>query len=84
MDANSVRHYTRVLAAHHLHSMQYSQFGTQNCVFCGMAWKPELVGDGPGTIYGCPDRLDALLALHGAGVLLQQLVPPYGVNGVPT
>ena len=77
MDANSAGHYARVLERHHLHAKQYSQFGSQNCAYCGRIWKPQNVSDAPAWIYGCPDRLDALLAFYEAGVILQQLVPPY-------
>ncbi|WP_163513716.1 hypothetical protein [Fodinicola acaciae] len=60
-----------ILMQHRPHSMQV---GTRTCSYCGGVWDSAQLGDGPGYIYGCAERLDAQLALAELGELPDSLV----------
>jgi hypothetical protein len=62
-----------VLVQHEPHAMQV---GTRTCSYCGGVWDSALLGDGPGFIYGCVERLDAQLALAEVGQLPDSLIAP--------
>jgi hypothetical protein len=77
-DGAELAEYWNTIATHTARAPweQVSDFGTRNCRVCGMPWKSAQVGDGPATIRGCPERIDAELALYEASVWLRMLIPP--------
>ncbi|WP_163513305.1 hypothetical protein [Fodinicola acaciae] len=66
-----------VLVQHRPHGVQV---GTRTCSYCGGVWDSAQLGDGPGFINGCVERLDAQLALAEVGLLPDSLIAPRPVT----